>query len=171
MLAAQARPNSRYIVDSEQGRKNYFDVSVLSSDDGSSPSETSLDDACEAVFDCALKALAAGILAQGHLKELGNRRALPLESLGNVICIVRVPRAGNEGTEVWPNGKGDIQHNTSPTRLRHATGEFEGVVGGVVGRRFVEIDAEVFTKKCQARPPGGHRAHIGTVHCAKAREA
>ena len=170
MLAAQARPNSRYIAESQQGRNSDFDVSVLSSDDGSSPSETSLDDACEAVFDCAPKALAAGILAQGHLKQLGNRRALPLESLGNVICVVRVPRAGNERTEVWANGIGDIQHNTSPASLRHATGEFEGVVGGVVGRRFVEIDADVFTNKCQGRPPGGHRAHVGTVHGAKAGE-
>ena len=80
-------------------------------------------------------------------------------------------RAENEGTEGWPNGIGDIQHNTSPARLCHATGEFEGVVGGVVGRRFVEIDAEVFTKKRQGRPPGGHRAHVGTVHGAKAGEA
>ena len=169
MLATQTRANPRHLVQSKQGGEN--DVPVLSSDDDSSPSETSLDDACEAVFDCAPKALAAGILAQGHLKQLGNRRALPLESLGNVIRIVRVPRARNEGTEGWPNGIGDIQHNTSPARLRHATGEFEGVVGGIVGRRFVEIDAEVFTKKCQGRPPGGHRAHVGTVHGAKAGEA
>ena len=171
MLATQARANPRHLVQSKQGGENYFDVPVLSSDDDSSPSETSLDDACEAVFDCAPKALAAGILAQGHLKQLGNRRALPLESLGNVIRVVRVPRAENEGTEGWPNGIGDIQHNTSPARLRHATGEFEGVIGGVVGRRFVEIDAEVFTKKCQGRPPGGHRAHVGTAHRAKSGQA
>ena len=167
MLATQACPNSRHI-ESEQGDENGFDVPVLSSDE-SSLSETSLDDACDAFFDH--KALEAGTLAKRPPEQLGDRRALLLESLGNVICVVRVPRAGNEGTEVWSNGIGDIQHNTSPTRLRHATGEFEGVVGGVVGHRFVEIDAEVFTKKCQARPPGGHRAHIGTVHCAKAREA
>ena len=111
------------------------------------------------------------VYGAGRLEQLGNRRALSLESLGNVICVVRVPRAGNEGTEVWSNGIGDIQHNTSPASLRHATGEFEGVVGGVVGRRFVEMDAEVFTKKCKGRPPGGHRAHVGTVHGAKAGEA
>ena len=167
MLATQACPDSRHI-EREQGDENGFDVPVLSSDE-SSLSETSLDDACDAFFDH--KALEAGTLAKRPSEQLGDRRALPLESLGNVICIVRVPRAGNEGTEVWPNGKGDIQHNTSPTRLRHATGEFEGVVGGVVGRRFVEIDAEVFTKKCQGRPPGGHRAHVGTVHGANAGEA
>ena len=167
MLATQACPNSRHI-ESEQGDENGFDVPVLSSDE-SSLSETSLYDACDAFFDH--KALEAGTLAKRPPEQLGDRRALPLESLGNVIRVVRVPRAANEGTEGWPNGIGDIQHNTSPARLCHATGEFEGVVGGVVGRRFVEIDAEVFTKKCQARPPGGHRAHIGTVHCAKAREA
>ena len=166
MLATQARANPRHLVQSKQGGEN--DVPVLSSDDDSSPSETSLDEACKAVFDCAPKALAAGILAQGHLKQLGNRRALPLESLGNVIRVVRVPRAENEGTEGWPNGIGDIQHNTSPARLCHATGEFEGVIGGVVGRRFVEIDAKVFTKKCQGRPPGGHRAHVGTIHGTEA---
>ena len=114
MLATQARANPRHLVQSRQGGEN--DVPVLSSDDDSSPSETSLDDACEAVFDCAPKALAAGILAQGRLEQLGNRRALPLESLGNVIRIVRVPRAGNEGAEGWPNGIGDIQHNTSPAQ-------------------------------------------------------
>ena len=127
MLATQARANPRHLVQSKQGGENDFDVPVLSSDDDSSPSETSLDDACEAVCDCAPKALAAGILAQGHFKQLGNRRALPLESLGNVIRVVRVPRAGNEGTEGWPNGIGDIQHNTSPARLCYATGEIEGV--------------------------------------------
>ena len=168
MLATQDRPNSRHMVGSEQGGQNDFNVPVLSSDDDSSPSETSLDDACEAVFDCAPKALAAGILAQGHVKQLGNRRALPLESLGNVIRVVRVPRAENEGTEGWPNGIGDIQHNTSPARFRHATGEFEGVVGGVVGRRLVEIDGKMFTKKSQGRPPGGHRAHVRTVHSTEA---
>ena len=171
MLATQARANPRHLVQSKQGGENYFDVPVLSSDDDSSPSETSLDDACEAIFDHTTKALEACILAKRPLEQLGNRRALPFNTLGNVIRVVRVPRAGNEGTEGWPNGIGDIQHNTSPTRLRHATGEFEGVVGGVVGRRFVEIDAEVFTKKCQGRPPGGHRAHVGTVHGAKAGEA
>ena len=57
MLAAQARPNSRYMVESEQGGKNDFDVPVLSSDDDSSPSETSLDDACEAIFDHTAKVL------------------------------------------------------------------------------------------------------------------
>ena len=168
MLATQARANPRHLVQSKQGGENDFDVPVLSSDDDSSPSETSLDEACEAVFDCLPKALAAGILAHGHLKQLGNRRALPLESLGNVIRVVRVPRAENEGTEGWPNGIGDIQHNPSPARLCHATGEFEGVIGGVVGRRFVEIDAKVFTKKCQGRPPGGHRAHVGTIHSTEA---
>ena len=164
MLATQACPNSRRI-ESEQGDENGFDVPVLSSDE-SSLSETSLDDACDAFFDH--KALEAGTLAKRPPEQLGDRRALPLESLGNVICIVRVPRAGNEGTEVWPNGKGDIQHNTSPTRLRHTTGEFEGVVGGIVGRRFVEVDAKMFANNCQGRPPGGHRAHVGTVQRAKA---
>ena len=171
MLATQARANPRHLVQSKQGGENDFDVPVLSSDDDSSPSETSLDDACEAIFDHTAKALETGILTKRSVEQLGNRRAFPFHALGDVLCVVRVPRAGDERTEVWPDGIGEIQHNPSPTRLRHATGEFEGVVGGVVGRRFVEIDAEVFTKKCQARPPGGHRAHIGTVHCAKAREA
>ena len=164
MLATQARANPRHLVQSKQGGENYFDVPVLSSDDDSSPSETSLDDACEAIFDHTAKALETGILTKRPVEQLGNRRALPFNTLGNVIRVVRVPRAENEGTEGWPNGIGDIQHNTSPTRLRHATGEFEGVIGGVVGRRFVEIDAKVFTKKCQGRPPGGHRAHVGTIH-------
>ena len=171
MLATQARANPRHLVQSKQGGENYFDVPVLSSDDDSSPSETSLDDACEAIFDHTAKALETGILTKRPLEQLGNRRALPFNTLGNVICVVRVLGAGNKRTEVWPDGIGDIQHNTSPARLCHATGEFEGVVGGVVGRRFVEIDAEVFTKKCQGRPPGGHRAHVGTVHGAKAGEA
>ena len=171
MLATQARANPRHLVQSKQGGENYFDVPVLPSDDDSSPSETSLDDACEAIFGHTAKALETGILTKRPVEQLGNRRALPFKTLGNVICVVRVHGVGNKRTEVWPDGIGDIQHNTSPASLRHATGEFEGVVGGVVGRRFVEIDAEVFTKKCQARPPGGHRAHIGTVHCAKAREA
>ena len=168
MLATQARANPRHLVQSKQGGENYFDVPVLSSDDDSSPSETSLDDACEAIFDHTTKALEACILAKRPLEQFGNRRALPPESLGNVIRVVRVPRAENEGTEGWPNGIGDIQHNTSPARLCHATGEFEGVIGGVVGRRFVEIDAKVFTKKCQGRPPGGHRAHVGTIHGTEA---
>ena len=173
MLATQARANPRHLVQSKQGGENYFDVPVLSSDDDSSPSETSLDDACEAIFifDHTAKALETGILTKRPVEQLGNRRALPFKTLVNVICVVRVLGAGNKRTEVWPDGIGDIQHNTSPARLRHATGEFEGVVGGVVGRRFVEIDAEVFTKKCQGRPPGGHRAHVGTVHRAKARQA
>ena len=171
MLATQARANPRHLVQSKQGGENDFDVPVLSSDDDSSPSETSLDDACEAIFDHTAKALETGISTKRPLEQLGNRRALPFNTLGNVICVVRVLGAGNKRTEVWPDGIGDIQHNTSPARLCHATGEFEGVVGGVVGRRFVEIDAEVFTKKCQARPPGEHRAYVGTVHCAKAREA
>ena len=171
MLATQARANPRHLVQSKQGGENYFDVPVLSSDDDSSPSETSLDDACEAIFDHTAKALETGISTKRPLEQLGNRRALPFNTLGNVICVVRVLGAGNKRTEVWPDGIGDIQHNTSPARLRHATGEFEGVVGGVVGRRFVEIDAEVFTKKCQGRSPGGHRAHVGTVHGAKAGEA
>ena len=171
MLATQARPNSRYMVAREQGGQNDFNVPVLSSDDESSPSGTSLDDACEAIFDHTAKALETGILTKRPVEQLGNRRALPFKTLGNVICVVRVLGAGNKRTEVWPDGIGDIQHNTSPARLRHATGEFEGVVGGVVGRRFVEIDAKVFTKKCQGRPPGGHRAHVGTVHGAKAGEA
>ena len=98
MIAAQARTNSRYIVESEQGRKNDFDVSVPSSDDESSPSETSLDDACEAVFDCAPKALAAGILAQGHPKQLGNQCALSLESLGSIIRVVSLSQ-GAQGRE------------------------------------------------------------------------
>ena len=168
MLATQARANPRHLVQNKQGGENDFDVPVLSSDDDSSPSETSLDEACEAIFDRTAKALEAGILAQGRLEQLGNRRALPFNTLGNVIRVVRVPRAENQGTEGWPNGTGDIQHNTSPTRLCHATGEFEGVIGGVVGRRFVEIDAKVFTKKCQGRPPGGHRAHVGTIHGTEA---
>ena len=151
MLATQARANPRHLVQSKQGGENYFDVPVLSSDDDSSPSETSLDDACEAIFDHRAKALETGILSKRPLEQLGNRRALPFNTLGNVIRIVRVPRAENEGTEGWPNGIGDIQHNTSPARLCHATGEFEGVVGGVVGRLFVEINAKVFTKKCQGR--------------------
>ena len=177
MLATQARANPRHLVQSKQGGENDFDVPVLSSDDDSSPSETSLDDACEAIFDHTTKALEACILAKrpveqlGNrrpLEQLGNRRALPFNTLGNVICVVRVLGAGNKRTEVWPDGIGDIQHNTSPACLRHTTGEFEGVVGGVVGRRFVEIDAEVFTKKCQGRPPGGHRAHVGTIHSTEA---
>ena len=166
MLATQARANPRHLVQSKQGGEN--DVPVLSSDDDSSPSETSLDDACEAIFDHTAKALETGILTKRPLEQLGNRRALPFNTLGNVICVVRVLGAGNKRTEVWPDGIGDIQHNTSPARLRHAAGEFEGVVGGVVGRRFVEIDAEVFTKKCQGRPPGGHRAHVGTIHGTEA---
>ena len=168
MLAAQARPNSRHVVKSEQGGQHYFNVPVLSSDDDSSPSETSLDDACEAIFDHTAKALETGILTKRPVEQLGNRRALPFNTLGNVICVVRVLGAGNKRTEVWPDGIGDIQHNTSPARLCHATGEFEGVVGGVVGRRFVEIDGKVFTEKCQGRPPGGHRAHVGTVHSTEA---
>ena len=171
MLATQARANPRHLVQSKQGGENDFDVPVLSSDDDSSPSETSLDDACEAIFDHTAKALETGISTKRPLEQLGNRRALPFNTLGNVIRVVRVPRAENEGTEGWPNGIGDIQHNTSPARLRHTTGEFEGVVGGVVGRRFVEIDAEVFTKKCQGRPPGGHRAHVGTIHSTEAGQA
>ena len=166
MLATQARANPRHLVQSKQGGEN--DVPVLSSDDDSSPSETSLDDACEAIFDHTAKALETGILTKRPLEQLGNRRALPFNTLGNVICVVRVLGAGNKRTEVWPDGIGDIQHNTSPACLRHATGEFEGVVGGVVGRRFVEIDAKVFTKKCQGRPPGGHRAHVGTIHGTEA---
>ena len=168
MLATQARANPRHLVQSKHGGENDFDVPVLSSDDDSSPSETSLDDACEAIFDHTAKALETGILPKRPLEQLGNRRALPFNTLGNVICVVRVPRAENEGTEGWPNGIGDIQHNTSPARLCHTTGEFEGVVGGVVGRRFVEIDAKVFTQKCQGRPPGGHRAHVGTIHSTEA---
>ena len=168
MLATQARANPRHLVQSKQGGANDFDVPVLSSDDDSSPSETSLDDACEAIFDHTAKALETGISTKRPLEQLGNRRALPFSTLGNVIRVVRVPRAENEGTEGWPNGIGDIQHNTSPARLCHATGEFEGVIGGVVGRRFVEIDAKVFTKKCQGRPPGGHRAHVGTIHGTEA---
>ena len=168
MLATQARANPRHLVQSKQGGENDFDVPVLSSDDDSSPSETSLDDACEAIFDHTAKALETGILTKRPLEQLGNRRALPFDTLGNVICVVRVLGAGNKRTEVWPDGIGDIQHNTSPARLCHATGEFEGVVGGVVGRRFVEMDAKVFTKKCQGRPPGGHRAHVGTIHSTEA---
>ena len=168
MLATQARANPRHLVQSKQGGENDFDVPVLSSDDDSSPSETSLDDACEAIFDHTAKALETGILTKRPVEQLGNRRALPFNTLGNVICVVRVLGAGNKRTEVWPDGIGDIQHNTSPARLCHATGEFEGVVGGVVGRRFVEIDAKVFTKKCQGRPPGGHRAHVGTIHGTEA---
>ena len=171
MLATQARANPRHLVQSKQGGENDFDVPVLSSDDDSSPSETSLDDAYEAIFEHTAKALETCISTKRPLEQLGNRRALPFSTLGNVICVVRVLGAGNKRTEVWPDGIGDIQHSTSPARLRHAAGEFEGVVGGVVGRRFVEIDAEVFTKKCQGRPPGGHRAHVGTVHRAKARQA
>ena len=168
MPATQACPNSRHMIESEQGGENCFHMPVLSSDDESSPSETSLDDACEAIFDHTAKALETGILTKRPLEQLGNRRALPFDTLGNVICVVRVLGAGNKRTEVWPDGIGDIQHNTSPARLRHATGEFEGVVGGVVGRRFVEMDAKVFTKKCQGRPPGGHRAHVGTIHSTEA---
>ena len=168
MLATQARANPRHLVQSKQGGENDFDVPVLSSDDDSSPSETSLDDACEAIFDHTAKALETGILTKRPVEQLGNRRALPFNTLGNVICVVRVLGAGNKRTEVWPDGIGDIQHNTSPARLCHATGEFEGVIGGVVGRRFVEIDAKVFTKKCQGRPPGGHRAHVGTIHSTEA---
>ena len=139
MLATQARANPRHLVQSKQGGENYFDVPVPSSDDDSSPSETSLDDACEAIFDHTAKALETGISTKRPLEQLGNRRALPFNTLGNVICVVRVLGAGNKRTEVWPDGIGDIQHNTSPARLCHAKCEFEGVVGGVVGRRCVEV--------------------------------
>ena len=49
MLATQARANPRHLVQSKQGAEN--DVPVLSGDDDSSPSDTSLDDACEAIVD------------------------------------------------------------------------------------------------------------------------
>ena len=104
VLATQACPNSRQI-ESEQGDENGFDVPVLSSDE-SSLSETSLDDACDAFFDH--KALEAGTLAKRPPEQLGNRRAFPFHTLGDVICAVRVPRAGDERTEVWPNGRGEI---------------------------------------------------------------
>ena len=72
MLAAPTHPNCRDLVESEQGGKNDFDVPVLSSDDDSSPSETSLDDACEAIFDHTAKALETGILTKRPLEQLGN---------------------------------------------------------------------------------------------------
>ena len=74
MLATQARANPRHLVQSKQGGEN--DVPVLSSDDYLSPSETSLDDACEAIFDHTAKALETGILTKRPVEQLGNRRAL-----------------------------------------------------------------------------------------------
>ena len=123
MLATQARANPRHLVQSKQGGENYFDVPVLSSDDDSSPSETSLDDACESF--CLTS---TPNWAQGRIITLD----LGAYSKAGVGCI-----------------RG-VQHDPSTTRLRHTQGELIGVVGGIVGRRLVKGDAKMLAKKRKA---------------------
>ena len=49
MLETQACTNTRYMVQREPRFENDSNVSVLSSDDESAPSETTLDDICESL--------------------------------------------------------------------------------------------------------------------------
>ena len=144
MPSTQANPNSRYMVEGEQGGEDHFHVPVLSSDDDSNPSETSLDDACESF--CLTS---TPNWAQGRIITLD----LGAYSKAGVGCI-----------------RG-VQHDPSTTRLRHTQGELIGVVGGIVGRRLVKGDAKMLTKKRKAWPPNRHRPDIRAVHGAKAGEA
>ena len=69
---------SRHMVESEQGDENGFDVPVLSSDD-SSLSETSLDDACQAIVDVP-GALEASTLADSKAQRSPAKQGIAKQS-------------------------------------------------------------------------------------------
>ena len=79
MLATQARANPRHLVQSKQGGEN--DVPVLSSDDDSSPSETCLDDAWEAISDVP-GTLAASTLAEWPREQARHPRSQGAQGRG-----------------------------------------------------------------------------------------
>ena len=139
MLETRACTNTRYMVQREPRFEHDSNVSVLSSDDESTPSETTLDEICE--------------LSKGSTQDLLD---FTLTQEG------RYP-------PTWFDRIGDVEHNSPPVRFGDAKGEFEGVVGGVVGRGFVPVDVKMLAERFHTMTLRGDRFHIGTLHCAEAR--
>ena len=139
MLETQTYTNTRYVVQRESRFEDDSNVSVLSSDNESAPSETTLDDICESL--------------EGPFQDLLDFHSCE-GSLRFPIGFDRVR---------------DIQHNSSSIGFGNTMGKFQGVIGSIMSRNVVPLNTEVFTKAPHIMSLRGDRFHIGTLHCAEAR--
>ena len=139
MLEAQACTNTRYMVQREPRFENDSNVSVLSSDDESTPSETTLDDICESL--------------EGPFQDLLDFHSCE-GSLRFPIGFGRVR---------------DIQHNSSSIGFGNTIGKFPGVISSIVSRNTVPFHVKMFAEGFHTMPLRRDRFHIGTLHCAEAR--
>ena len=142
MLETQACTNTRYMIQRESRFENDSDVSILSSDDESTPSEKTLDEICESM--------------EGHMQDLldfhsreGSLRYFP-------FGFDRIR---------------DIHHNSSSIGFGNTMGKVQGVIGSVMSRNVVPLNTEVFTQAPHIMSIRGDRFHIGTLHCTEARQA
>ena len=100
MLETQACTNTRYMVQREPKFEHDSNVSVLSSDDESTPSETTLDDICESMEGPTQDLL-------GCHSHWGNKWYPP-------FGFDRIR---------------DVQQNSSSIGFGNAMGKFQGVIG------------------------------------------
>ena len=141
MLETRACTNTRYMVQREPRFEHDSNVSVLSSDDESTPSETTLDEICESLQGPGQDILGADFSSQtegGHLP-------------------------------IWFNRVGGFQHNSSSIGFCHTLGEFPGVISSIVSRNTVPFRVKMFAEGFHTMPLRRDRFHIGTLHCAEAR--
>ena len=139
MHEPQTCTNTRYMVQREPRFENDSNVSVLSSDDESTPSETTLDDICESL--------------EGPLQDLLDFHSCE-GSLRFPIGFDRVR---------------DIQHNSSSIGFGNTMGKFQGVIGSVMGGNIIPLNTEVFTKAPHIMSFRGDGFHIGTLQSTEAR--
>ena len=140
MLETQACTNTRYMVQREPRFETDSNVSVLSSDDESTPSETTLDDICES-----------------------------LEGPGQDVLGGDLSSPEGRHLPIWFNRVGGFQHNSSSIGFCHTLGEFPGVISSIVSRNTVPFHVKMFAEGFHTMPLRRDRFHIGTLHCAEAR--
>jgi len=145
MPETQSCTNTRYMVERKQRFENDSDVSVLSSDNESTPSETTLDDICESL--------------EGPLQDLSD--ILGGEPPSSQIVGRYLP--------IRFSNIGGIQHNSSSIGFGYTMGKFPGVISSIVSRNTIPFDVEMIAERFHTMPLRGDGFHIGTLHCTEAR--
>lgn len=118
-------------------------MSVLSSDDESNPSETTLDDICESL--------------KGNVQDIFHIEAFQIERRYPPFWFDRIRDIR------------DIQHNIPSVRFGNTHGKFEKILSSIVSRNIVPFNIRMITEASHIMTLGWGSAHVGTLHGAEAR--